>query len=142
MPKQMIATFSDSAVNALQNGDAMFNNGFRASEGFFFPEQPVFSPMPSYSMISCPNVETILGIGACALGIGACGYMLFGIALPIAKRFAEEKIYPYLADKWDEKHSTTGNTNYTEQPVANKPYNPDYTDNDRIIPFDSSRRSA
>ena len=68
--------------------------------------------------------------------------MLFGIALPMAKRFAEEKIYPYLSDKWDEKHGTTGNSNYTEQLVANKSDAPDHTDSIKIIPFDGSRRSA
>lgn len=144
MSKQMVATFSDSAFNALQNEDAVFNNGFRSIKGYYYPEQPVFSPMPEYTVLSGLSISSMLGMGACVLGIGVCGYFLFGIALPMAKRFSEEKIYPYLAERWDERHESKENVeNYKKQStISNEAYTRNAVGDNKIVCFNDFSRSA
>ena len=93
MPKTMYAIFSDQAYDDFMNGKAVDNNGFRSPKGYFYSDQPSFSPL-------YPRQEQIKDAGL-KLAIAAGGYVLFDIALPGIKRFSHEKVYPFFAEKWD-----------------------------------------
>ena len=91
MPKTMYAIFSDQAYDDFMNGKAVDNNGFRSPKGYFYSDQPSFSPL-------YPRQEQIKDAGL-KLAIAAGGYVLFDIALPGIKRFSHEKVYPFFAEK-------------------------------------------
>ena len=93
MPKVVEAVFSDEAYDALVNGDAVDNNGFRSNKGYFYPEQPSYR-LKSEQDIRMENAVT-------DLKIFACGYLVTKVILPNVRRFANEKIYPLIAEKWD-----------------------------------------
>lgn len=94
MSKRMIAVFSDDAYKAIQNGEAVFNNGFRKTRGAFFPDQPDFLPFNTRADMT---KNALINIGIRTIEAGA-----FYIVLPAAKRFVDEKVLPAAAEKWDE----------------------------------------
>ena len=94
MAKTMLAVFSDSAYEAFQNGEAVDNNGFRSKNGTFYHDQPTYIPINEDQDQSNVIGEYLLAEAAATV--------TFQIILPLANRFAQEKIYPFLAAKWDE----------------------------------------
>ena len=110
MPHKMTATFSDSAYDALMNGEAVDNNGLRSTEGYFWPDQPTFSPQDD-------NIEALK-----KAGVGLVILLGYEVVYPGVKRFAHEKFYPYVVRKWDkwakskmDKQSSTEETNSTSE---------------------------
>lgn len=93
MSKKMIANFSDDAYNDLLSGAAVDNNGLRSPKGSFYPDQPSFEPINE-------RTEQLADAGVRLL-IAAGGIFVFEIVLPKVKRFAHEKVYPFVAEKWD-----------------------------------------
>ena len=93
MSKRMYANFSDEAYNDLMNGDAVDNNGLRSPKGSFYPDQPSFEPINE-------RKEQLADAGVQLL-IAAGGALVFEIILPEVKRFTHEKVYPFVAEKWD-----------------------------------------
>lgn len=128
MPKIVEAIFSDEAYDAFMNGIAVDNNGLRSRNGCFYPDQPSFN-LRSENDLKIENALVDIGIGAAVYGV-------FFIVLPNVKRFTDEKIYPYLSEKWDnwrkskqESHSSSDNMSSFE-------------DDDKVIPFGQGRRGA
>ena len=93
MPKRMYANFSDEAYNDLMNGAAVDNNGLRSPKGYFYPDQPSFEPINERREQLQDAVEQML--------VAAGQVVIFGIVLPEIKRYAHEKVYPFIAEKWD-----------------------------------------
>ncbi len=94
MSKTMYADFSDDAYNALMRGDAVDNNGLRSKKGNYYPDQPTFREKPTAK-------EQLQDI-AVDLTAKAGAYVVLKIICPSIKRFAAEKVYPVIAQKWDE----------------------------------------
>ena len=95
MSKRLYADFSDKAFEDLMNGVAVDNNGFRLNNGRFHPDQPTFH-------IVNERQEFMKDAGIKLL-VAAGSYVALDIILPELKRFADEKVYPFLSAKWDEK---------------------------------------
>lgn len=93
MSKKVYAIFSDKAYHDFINGLAVDNNGLRSPKGSFYSDQP------SFKLIS-ERTETLKNAGTAML-IAVGGYIIFEIALPETKRFAHEKAYPFVVEKWD-----------------------------------------
>ena len=93
MARTMYADFSDEAYEALMRGDAIDNNGLRSRKGNYYPDQPTFRAKPTAQ-------EQLQDIGVDIAGkVGA--FIVLDVVCPAIKRFAKEKIYPVLVQKWD-----------------------------------------
>lgn len=71
---RMYANFTDTAWEAMKNGNTMFNNGFRSNEGNFFPEQPIFTEIVgpednADTLVDMVDVKAF-GLLAAALAVG------------------------------------------------------------------------
>lgn len=67
--------------------------------------------------------------------------MIFNIILPNCKRFTEEKIYPFLAEKFDEwKESKRQKATKREQEIII--INENTVDKDIIVDFTNSKRKV
>lgn len=134
MSKKMIAEFSDNAFEALSCGEAVDNNGFRSKEGYFYPDQPTFSPFAdeeemlessdAMEEISAEEVlQTIRIVSLTVLGIIYCGK----VAAPRIKRTINN-IKEKKAEKRKKKEL---------EEAQNSPNN-----NENIINLDDFRHSA
>ncbi len=94
MSKRMYAILSDESYDAFMRGEAVDNNGFRSTKGCFYPNQPSFAPINE-------RKEQLLDAGIRLL-IAFGGGLVIQVALPEIKRFTHEKVYPCVAEKWDE----------------------------------------
>ena len=160
----MIATFSESAAEAILNGETTFKNGFRSVDGCFFPEQPSFSPMqtPDNSMNSSlytttgylPQQQSVLKpmiiknmdiiiFPTTWIVIAVGAYVLFAIVLPSVKRFNDEKLYPYISDSWDEWcNNQNKKENDREEKRTDSFANKEMTSNCTILDFGEHRKRA
>lgn len=129
----MEAVFTEDAYKALMNGEAVDNNGLRSPKGNYWPDQPSFRPKNKYQEeIKEAEVE---------FAILAGGYMIFNIILPNCKRFADEKIYPFLVEKFDEwKERKKQKVTKKEQEIIVK--NEKNVDEDKIVDFTNRRKRA
>ena len=93
MSKELTAVFSDEAYNDFMSGKAVDNNGLRSRNGCFYPDQPEFR-LRSERDIKIANALTDIGLTAVAA-------VVLDIAVPFIKRFVDDKIYPFIAEKWD-----------------------------------------
>ena len=94
MSKRMIAEFSDDAYKAIQNGDAFFNNGFRKRRGPFYPDQPTFKPLNERNE---KIKDSLVNAGIYALEV-----LAVRVIVPAGTRFINERMYPFVVEKWDE----------------------------------------
>ena len=93
MARTMYADFSDEAYDAFMRGEAVDNNGLRSRKGNYYPDQPTFRAKPTAK-------EQLQEIGvdiACEVG----EFIILDVVCPAIKRFAREKIHPFLVQKWD-----------------------------------------
>ncbi len=129
----MEAVFTEDAYKALMNGEAVDNNGLRSSKGNYWSEQPSFRLKNKYQEeIKEAEVEFAILAGR---------YVIFNIILPNCKRFADENIYPFLAEKFDEwKERKKQKVTKKEQEIIVK--NKKNVDEDKIVDFTNRRRSA
>ena len=82
---------------ALQNGEAVCNNGLRSLKGNFMPKQPDLYPMDERSEEL--KDEVVEGLAKIALA-AAAGYVHMTV-LPALKRFNDEHVYPLVVEKWE-----------------------------------------
>lgn len=132
MSKVVEAVFSDEAYDALINGDAVDNNGFRSNKGYFYPDQPSYR-LKSEQDIRKENAVTDLKIIAGA-------YLVTKVILPNVQRFANEKVYPLIAEKWDSWRSRK-NEKKAETEEASERFSGDATgtETDKVIKFKRKR---
>lgn len=143
MSKKMIAYFSDDAYNDLMSGAAVDNNGLRSPKGFFYPDQPSFEPINERNkQLADAGVQLLIAAG---------GAFVFEVVLPEVKRFAHEKVYPYVAEKWDnwqekrkEKKAEKESAAVTAETATEKAAenSADEFGNGRIINLDDYRKMA
>jgi len=93
MARTMYADFSDEAYEAFMRGDAVDNNGLRSRRGNYYPDQPTFRAKPT-------TKEQLQDIGVDIAG-KAGAFIVLRVVCPAIKRFAMEKVYPTLVQKWD-----------------------------------------
>lgn len=143
MSKKMIAIFSDNAYNDFISGAAVDNNGLRSPKGAFYPDQPSFEPIND-------RKEQLANAGVQLL-IAAGEAVAFGVVLPEVKRFAHEKVYPFVAEKWDiwqekrkekkaEKDATTIKVKATSKKATGN--SAEAIEDGRIINLDDYRKMA
>lgn len=86
------AYLSDDAYEAFKNGEAVSNNGFRSQKGNYWSDQPDFEiPSGDYEYNKIKN-EVVFNI---------IEYVTIEVVGPPVKRFVQEKVYPFLSNKWD-----------------------------------------
>lgn len=85
---RMYADFTDGAWDAMKNGETMFKNGFRSSDGSFFPDQPVFSEIVNPDVNNGSAAGALIVVGLFAIGTA--------VAYGISRR---EDIYGWVKDK-------------------------------------------
>ena len=89
---EMIADVPIEAYRALMSGEAVNNNGLRSIKGNYFPDQPTLREKPKETIgqtIIAPVVEYSLHL------------LVSEVVIPLTKKVTMEKIYPFLANKWD-----------------------------------------
>ena len=137
MPK-MYANFSDKSYDALVSGEAVDNNGLRSPNGSFYPDQPSYEPIDERRE-QLQNFVTNLAKDA-----GSA--LVFQVVIPEIKRFTHEKIYPWVAEKWDEwrercKRRKSGEQ--TPRASAENQFSSDLEgDSPRVIKLESYRKEA
>lgn len=138
MPR-MYANFSDRSYDALISGEAVDNNGLRSPNGSFYPDQPSYEPINE-------REEQLKNAGT-QLIIAATSFLVIRVALPEIKRFTHEKIYPCVAEKWDEWRERRRKRKNSEQtlqtPAADQFSNESAKENSpRVIKLESYRKEA
>lgn len=89
----MDAVFDEETYKAYMSGAAVDNNGLRSPKGNYWPDQPSYRPRND-------RQEALKDAGTDLL-ILATTYVVCDIALPACKRFVDQKVYPFLAEKFD-----------------------------------------
>lgn len=131
----MEAVFSEESFNALMDGRAVDKNGFRSCKGNYWPDQPTYRLKKNYN-------EDLKEAGV-KLAILASGYVVFEIVLPCCKKMVDEKVYPCIAEKFDEwknkkKEKKGKQENHSEkQRKLNVPEN-----EDKVIALSQYRKQA
>lgn len=130
----MDAVFTEKSYNALMSGAAVDNNGLRSPKGNYWPEQPSYRPRNS-------RQEALKDAGN-ELRIYARDYVVSNIVLPACKRFIDQKVYPFLAEKFDDL--TNRKKKAVAAPSENKPAKKETVQPkaDNIIYFDQYRKMA
>lgn len=125
---RMYADFSSDAWEAMTKGETMFKNGFRSTEGSFYPEQPVFSEIINSEDNNGSPAGVMIAAGLVAVGAAVA----YGISRrEDIKTWVKEKAAPAIKDKF-------GITNNTEtEPLEEK--NQDKMSN--IIDFETVVRN-
>lgn len=137
MPK-MYANFSDKSYDALVSGEAVDNNGLRSPNGSFYPDQPSYEPIDERRE-QLQNFVTNLAKAA-----GSA--LVFQVVIPEIKRFTHEKIYPCVAEKWDEWRERRKRRKSSEQTpqtsVENQFSNNSKENSSRVINLENCRKEA
>lgn len=91
---RMDAYITEESYEALQTGDAVFNNGLRSKDGYFWPDQPDYEePDENETAEEESEAEYVASDGAALLIIG-------GIAVAF---IAGVKAAPYIGSFWHDK---------------------------------------
>lgn len=139
MPRRMYANFSDRSYDALISGEAVDNNGLRSPNGSFYPDQPSYEPIDE-------RREQLQNAGT-QLIIATVSFLVIQVALPEIKQFTHEKLYPCVAEKWDEwreKRRRRKNSGQTPQASVEDQFYNDSTkgNSPRVIKLESYRKEA
>ncbi len=92
--KRMYADFDDEAYEDYLNGDALFNNGFRARKGNYHPKQPDFTPL-DYRQEKVKDARV-------DLQIMAEDFIVRKIFLPAVENLFWDHVAPFCSRKWND----------------------------------------
>lgn len=99
---RMYADFSEESYDALKNGDATFNNGFRANKGYFMPDQPDFKEIDDENDESQnTDSQNIKGEVVAAVIITAIVTFAVTKATPHVKNWWLNKAFPGIKRTWN-----------------------------------------
>lgn len=125
--KTMTALFTDESYKAIQNGAAVFNNGFRSKNGNYWPEQPNFVPQKGRSPLAqfCINLAKDAGTA-----------LVLDLVLPATEKIVLETFIPSWQKRFNDKEEAKAAKKAT--PVSDTPS----TDNTEVIDFSKYRKMA